>query len=81
MGVAGGGCSGLQYSLGFDAAFNPAVDARYAQHGVTLVAAKKMALHMDGTVIDFKDGPLGRGFSIENPSVPRSGGCPGCGHH
>jgi Fe-S cluster assembly iron-binding protein IscA len=40
-----------------------------------------MALHLDGTTIDFQDGPHGRGFAIDNPSVPRSGGCPGCGGH
>ena len=81
MGVAGGGCSGLQYSLGFETDFNPTVDARYEQHGVAVVTTKKMALHLDGTTIDFIDGPMGRGFSIDNPNVPKGGGCPGCGHH
>ena len=81
IGVLGGGCSGLQYSLGFEIGFDPKIDARYQQHGVALVTSKKMALHLDGTVIDFRDGPAGRGFSIENPNVPRGGGCPGCGHH
>jgi iron-sulfur cluster assembly protein len=81
MSIGGGGCSGLQYSLGFDKSFDPAVDARYAQHGVAVVASKKMALHLDGTTIDFQEGPMGRGFSIDNPNVPRGGGCPGCGHH
>jgi iron-sulfur cluster assembly protein len=81
MGVSGGGCSGLQYTLGFENDYNPAVDARYEQHGVTVVTAKKMALHLDGATVDFLDGPMGRGFSIENPNVPRGGGCPGCGHH
>jgi iron-sulfur cluster assembly protein len=81
LAVAGGGCSGLQYSLGFENGFDPAIDASYVQHGVTLVVAKKMALHLDGTSIDFQEGPMGRGFSIENPNIPRGGGCPGCGHH
>jgi iron-sulfur cluster assembly protein len=81
MGVAGGGCAGLQYTLGFETAFDPAVDARYEHHGVAVVTTKKMALHLDGTTIDFHDGPMGRGFSIDNPNVPRGGGCPGCGHH
>ncbi len=81
MGVAGGGCSGLQYTLGFETDFDPAVDARYEQHGVAVVTTKKMALHLDGTKIDFLDGPMGHGFSIDNPNVPRGGGCPGCGHH
>ena len=81
MGVSGGGCAGLQYTLGFENDFNSLVDARYEQHGVAVVATKKMALHLDGTTVDFLDGPMGRGFSIENPNVPRGGGCPGCGHH
>jgi iron-sulfur cluster assembly protein len=81
VGVAGGGCSGLQYTLGFETDFNPALDASYEQHGVKLVASKKMSLYLDGTTIDFQDGPMGSGFSIENPNVPRGGGCPGCGHH
>lgn len=81
MGMAGGGCSGLQYSLGFDTEFDPQVDARYENHGVSLVTRKKYALHLDGTTVDFQDGPMGRGFSIENPNYPRGGGCPGCGGH
>ena len=81
MSVAGGGCSGLQYSLGFEAQFDPKVDAKYDQHGLSVITSKKMALHLDGTTIDFQDGPHGRGFAIENPNVPRSGGCPGCRGH
>jgi iron-sulfur cluster assembly protein len=81
MGVAGGGCSGLQYSLGFETEFDPKVDARFESHGVALVTRKKFALHLDGTSIDFQDGPLGRGFAIENPNYPQGGGCPGCGGH
>ena len=79
MGVAGGGCSGLQYSLGFDNQFDARLDARYEQHGLSLVTSKKFALHLDGTTIDFKDGPMGSGFAVENPNYPTGGGCPGCG--
>ncbi|MGA2031320.1 MAG: iron-sulfur cluster assembly accessory protein [Thermoguttaceae bacterium] len=81
MGINGGGCAGLQYSLGFVTDFDPLLDAQYHQFGVSLVTRKKMALHLDGTKIDFQDGPAGRGFTIDNPSVPKSGGCPGCGQH
>lgn len=80
MGVAGGGCAGLQYALGFDTEYDPKTDARFDHHGVSLVTRKKFALHLDGTKIDFQDGPMGRGFSIENPNYA-SGGCPGCGGH
>jgi iron-sulfur cluster assembly protein len=81
MGVAGGGCSGLQYTLGFDTQYDPAVDARYDCYGVALVTRKKFALHLDGTKIDFADGPMGRGFAIENPNYPSGGGCAGCAGH
>jgi iron-sulfur cluster assembly protein len=81
MGVAGGGCSGLQYSLGFDSEYDAKVDARYEYQGVPLVTRKKFALHLDGTTIDFKDGPMGRGFAIVNPNYSSGGGCSGCGGH
>lgn len=81
MGVAGGGCAGLQYSLGFDTEYDPKVDARYENHGICLVTRKKFALHLDGTTIDFYEGPLGRGFTVQNPNYPAGGGCPGCGGH
>ncbi len=81
MGIGGGGCSGLQYSLGFDTDYDADVDAIYRQHGVALVTQKKFALHLDGTTIDFQEGPTGRGFAIDNPNQPKGGGCSGCGGH
>src|SRR3972149_5161171 len=49
MHIIGGGCSGLQYQLGFDTEFDPKADARYDHNGVSLVTRKKFALHLDGT--------------------------------
>ena len=46
--------------MGFDTQFDADVDARYEHHGVAVVTRKKMALHLDGTTIDFLDGPMGR---------------------
>ena len=46
-----------------------------------MVTTKLFALHLDGTTIDFQDGPMGRGFAIDNPNQPKGGGCPGCGGH
>ena len=37
MAIGGGGCSGMQYGLGFDQEYDPAVDAKYDHHGVSLV--------------------------------------------
>ena len=43
IGVAGGGCSGFQYSLGFDTAWDPKVDTKSDQHGVPVVASNAAA--------------------------------------
>lgn len=79
--ILGGGCSGMQYSLGFDNSFDPETDTKYDFDGVALVTAKKFDLHFGGTEIDFLDNPSGRGFTIENPNFPKAAGCAGCGGH
>ena len=75
VGVAGGGCSGFQYSLGFDKNFDDKVDSKYDYHGVTVVVDKKSALYLDGTTVDFYDGLEKRGFTFENPNAVKSCGC------
>lgn len=75
VGVVGGGCSGFQYSLGFDRAFDEKVDAKYEHHGVALVVDKKSALYLDGTTVDFYDGLEKRGFTFDNPNAVKSCGC------
>lgn len=81
IGILGGGCSGLQYSLGFDTHFDPKTDVRYDFGEVSLVTEKKFDLHLEGTDIDFIETPYSKGFSIENPNYPKSAGCAGCGGH
>lgn len=82
IGILGGGCSGMQYSLGFDSEFDPKVDVKYDyDDNISLVTAKKFDLHLEGTEIDFVETPYSKGFAIENPNFPKSSGCPGCGGH
>ena len=75
VGVAGGGCSGFSYSLGFDQATDEKVDSKYEHHGVTVVVDKKSALYLDGTTVDFYDGLEKRGFTFDNPNAVKSCGC------
>lgn len=75
VGVAGGGCSGFQYSLGFDKTYDEKVDSKYDYHGVTLVVDKKSALYLDGTTVDFYEGLEKRGFTFDNPNAVKSCGC------
>jgi iron-sulfur cluster assembly protein len=75
VGVAGGGCSGFQYALGFDTQTDAAKDHVAEQHGVKLAVDKKSALFLDGTTIDFYEGLERRGFTFDNPNAVKSCGC------
>jgi iron-sulfur cluster assembly accessory protein len=77
IGVAGGGCSGFQYSLGFDDKSDTAKDHISSQHGIAVAVDKKSYLFLEGTTIDFYDGLEKRGFTFENPNAVKT--C-GCGH-
>ena len=75
IGVAGGGCSGFNYTLSFDNAFDDKADSKYDQHGVAVVVDKKSALYLDGTTVDWYDGSEKRGFTFENPNAVKTCGC------
>ena len=73
--IQGGGCSGFQYGLGFDA--GPVDDDETLElHGVTIVIDPYSAPYLKGATIDFLNG-LESGFKIDNPNAQAS--C-GCGH-
>jgi iron-sulfur cluster assembly protein len=75
IGVAAGGCSGFQYSLGFDTATDSSKDQVSEQHGIKVAVDKKSSLYLDGTVLDFLDELNQRGFKFNNPNVVKSCGC------
>lgn len=81
VGVRGGGCSGVQYALGFDAdsEADASKDTQYDQHGITVVIDKKSGIFLDVVTLDFFDGDEQRGFVFDNPDAMQ-GGCSGCGH-
>ncbi len=74
--IQGGGCSGFQYGLGFDA--GPVDDDETLElHGVTIVIDPHSAPYLKGATIDFLSGLEESGFKIDNPNAQAS--C-GCGH-
>jgi iron-sulfur cluster assembly accessory protein len=75
VGVAGGGCSGFQYSLGFDNASDAGKDDVTEQHGIKIAVDKRSMLYLDGTTLDFIDGLERRGFDFKNPNAVKSCGC------
>jgi len=75
IGVAGGGCSGFQYSLGFDDKTDQSKDHVSEQHGLQVAVDKKSYLFLDGTTVDFYEGLEKRGFTFDNPNAVKSCGC------
>lgn len=75
IGVAGGGCSGFSYQLGFAEDFDERADTKLECFGVGVIVDKKSALYLDGTTIDFHEGIDRRGFSFDNPNAVKSCGC------
>lgn len=75
VGVAGGGCSGFQYSLNLDRGTDPVKDVVSEQHGIKVAVDKKSLLFLDGTTLDFYEGLEKRGFTFDNPNAVKSCGC------
>jgi iron-sulfur cluster assembly protein len=74
--IQGGGCSGFQYGLGFDA--GPVEgDEVMELEGVRVVVDPFSAPYLKGATIDFLTGLQESGFKIDNPNAAAS--C-GCGH-
>lgn len=74
MGVQGGGCSGLSYTLGFDKDVSE-TDNVFEFDGVRIVVDMKSFLYLKGTELDYADDLLGGGFKFNNPNAQRSCGC------
>lgn len=74
MGVQGGGCSGLSYTLGFDEQVSEN-DQVFDIDGVKIVVDMKSYLYLDGTELDYTTDLLGGGFRFNNPNASRSCGC------
>ncbi len=72
--VAGGGCSGLQYGMAFEAKardFDTVID----QGGVHLFVDPTSMMYLAGASIDYVDSLMGGGFRIENPNAISTCGC------
>lgn len=72
--VLGGGCSGLQYSMGFDNEVTPK-DKVIDVGGVKVYVDQKSLIYLVGTEIDYVDGLYGAGFKLNNPNAKNTCGC------
>ncbi len=74
--IQGGGCSGFQYGLGFDAGAAEG-DVELLLEEIPVVVDPFSAPYLRGTTIDFLNTIEESGFKIDNPNAVSS--C-GCGH-
>ena len=74
VGIKGGGCSGLTYTLGFDTEERPG-DNEIGKDGVKIMIDMKSYLYLSGTELDYTDGLNGKGFTFNNPNAKRTCGC------
>lgn len=72
--VRSGGCSGMEYHLGFEDAPN-AGDTVYQVDGVAIYVDQTSQEYLAGVTIDYVSGLHGAGFKFLNPNAARTCGC------
>ncbi len=74
VGVKGGGCSGLVYTLSIEE--DATTDDKVIQDkGIRIFVPKKSYIFLAGMVLDFSDGLNGKGFVFNNPNAKTACGC------
>jgi iron-sulfur cluster assembly protein len=74
IGVMGGGCSGLSYSIKFDTRPRER-DRIYEFDGVRVFVDPKSFLYLHGMTLDYEETLMRQGFNFINPNSSRSCGC------
>lgn len=74
LGIKGGGCAGFTYVFDFDDKAGD-FDEVFESLGIRIFVDKKSLIYMDGTVVDFNNGLMDRGFKFSNPKADAACGC------
>ncbi|MEE8219984.1 MAG: iron-sulfur cluster assembly accessory protein [bacterium] len=74
VGVKGGGCSGMSYTLALDTQQKEG-DEDFSFDDVTVLVDMKSYLFLNGTTLNYVEDVMGGGFKFENPNAERSCGC------
>ena len=74
VGVKGGGCSGLVYTLSIESDAT-GDDKVIEDKGIRIFVPKKSYVFLAGMVLDFSDGLNGKGFVFNNPNAKTACGC------
>jgi iron-sulfur cluster assembly protein len=74
IGVMGGGCSGLSYSIKFDTRPRER-DRIYEFDGVRVFVDPKSFVYLHGMTLDYEETLMRQGFNFINPNATHSCGC------
>jgi iron-sulfur cluster assembly protein len=74
LGVMGGGCSGLSYSIRFDSQPRER-DRVFTYDGVRVFVDPKSILYLNGMILDYEETLMRQGFNFINPNSRKSCGC------
>jgi iron-sulfur cluster assembly protein len=74
LGVIGGGCSGLSYSIKFDSQPRER-DRIFEFDGVRVFIDPKSFIYLHGMTVDYEETLMRQGFTFTNPNSSRSCGC------
>ncbi len=82
--VAGIGCSGFRYGMGFDENPPEEGDQVFESNGIKVIIDSQSMGFMEGAKVDFIEDPESGGFTVDNPNSPPETDCDcgsgGCGH-
>lgn len=73
LGVEGGGCAGMSYTLAFDNFKEK--DLEFEVEGIPVFMNKAHSLYLSGMQVDYLDGLNARGFTFANPNAQSTCGC------
>lgn len=74
VGVKGGGCSGLSYTMQFEAK-SAEHDRVFEADGVRVFCDPKSYLYLNGLTLDYSNELMGGGFKFINPNAVRTCSC------
>jgi iron-sulfur cluster assembly protein len=76
VGVRGGGCSGMSYTMDFEDPQNiQETDEVFEYEGFQVVSDPKSLLYIYGLMLDYSDALIGGGFKFTNPNATQTCGC------
>jgi iron-sulfur cluster assembly protein len=74
LGVKGGGCSGLNYVIRFDAEKRPG-DKVFGSEDARVFIDLKSLLYLKGTTLDWEGTLMQEGFTFKNPNAKKTCSC------